>query len=1583
MINRPDHAKWINGLPRHDPSMSRERSVKDRERQKQLAREMRESQAASAVPIQDRETQPVVFDVVRRSPNTKVINNDVERVLGKYDTFTKVGGNRMNMVGVDQQPPTPAPARQPIHDPDNYPSPPPQPSGPGPGSTSGSSKSQRSLPPPPPQSAHNGTTRPPKSLPSTIKPPHPPSHHAHPKNGEVKGNLKSGPGPGPGEGGGRGTSGSAIHKPSLPHLKVGGLDGMPVDTAIQQIMSEMSIKKPVSAIIKTPHHDSNFQFPITPIKDPMPAKESSNLSRSRRDPVELPHKMGNTVELSRQRQAKQPDGSNIDDDLGLSEDSEEDEERDRPVTDVRLSAVTHGGIHAGQVQSAVILSSNAKPPLSPISPKTSEESSTSDESSDDSDVSSNNTSDEEHPDSPSASPKPQEDKSPNTWKLRNFIPQRKPSSPISHGTAAPGPISGQQPEDVRSMPVPLTALPTKGKQRYTNKAAAPSSSSHRESRSATELRVQSKPENNGHYSDSSGEGESHHRPTPRATALSQISKSKAGLSRMRVSNGPQLSSDSEDEPESFSSWKVGSTQSLNGSNISGKGVSKIPEKPAKSIVPPISCETGRRNSKKNPDLKKDNQVGAKSESVKSKRTSKSQIQTDSDDSIIDVVTTTPEKVQSRGTPTSQRTPSRTPKDFPKVIPSPVKSVQASPHASPRTSVCVSSKNSAKRSSSARLSESQSSESLVSKSDDEIQPHTGHSQSSSQKLDQARDKGGKVNRTFNTLSKKDKMGRDKDPSDSRKTKNCDTRKGSGGNKDSIERSKTDRSRTVSEPSPADSRNEGRPGASPIVSNKLCESPIVSAEPKVPIPQIQYENGVARLTCTIPLSFIDKVPKHSENSASSISKTDIKQEVDTKDILDNRTREGKGKRKTCDPNTKASCNEDKSKSIILTSIFKYKTEQEKVKKETKTEPVNSDEEDSEKVDIKLSHKIKEEPDDTPLVRPGSVRQRNVSASPMSSIASDSSTSRQHQKKKKKDKQPEKSPPSRDRKRAHSNSERIPSEHGSVPPTDNSSSDARRSRRDTSVESERSTITRKREHERDSSLESTKSSSRSTSESTEKRSKKARLSKGTNDAADVPMNSPDVRSANQQMVDNSQNVWPQEEDIQQSKYTQRSKHSQHSSQDYKSLPEDSGRNQATEFGEEEESVTNASQANQLAFSGKEKGEANGATASTESGYQPRPTSEHESNVNSALYRSANDQTGTTQAGAMDSSTSVAHLESSASMVPPVTHRLSGATTVVGSGAVHPSLATGRPAVDQHGNYANPHERHYGSYPERFPEVNRDYTCYLNKAKELKHIADGEADRSMQAMKYLEAALYFILSGRAMENDHDTSAPLTMYKDTLHFIKWVSSVFRRENQEGTINLKLAVISLRCQSLLSLKIYKMRRNEHKENQRQLNRYFQTAARAGGVDGHGNNGNGNGTNWGGQRATGSPSHLSQTPSPAGSVGSEGSQSSGYTTSTEGTRQRSGSAPVGHTPPHPQPPHGPIQTVPVPVSIHALIIKQNQLSGHLASAHDMWIEADHYVYMHNMEDFFSDLDRQAGQLTLHSSLYELVCYVMFGLDRLRG
>lgn len=152
----------------------------------------------------------------------------------------------------------------------------------------------------------------------------------------------------------------------------------------------------------------------------------------------------------------------------------------------------------------------------------------------------------------------------------------------------------------------------------------------------------------------------------------------------------------------------------------------------------------------------------------------------------------------------------------------------------------------------------------------------------------------------------------------------------------------------------------------------------------------------------------------------------------------------------------------------------------------------------------------------------------------------------------------------------------------------------------------------------------------------------------------------------------------------------------------------------------------------------------------------------------------------------------------------------------------------------------------------------------------------------------------------------------------------------------------------------------------------------------GNGGSGGGQQWasGSGRTTSSPSHLSQTPSPAGSVGSEGSQSSGYTTSTEGTRYRRNGIPpppVNNTPPHPQPPQGShaptVPTVPVPVSIHQLMVKQHQLSSHLASAHDMWMEADHYVRQNSMQGKNRDAIKNICIVTiqLFQSKSQVTCY----------
>lgn len=67
-----------------------------------------------------------------------------------------------------------------------------------------------------------------------------------------------------------------------------------------------------------------------------------------------------------------------------------------------------------------------------------------------------------------------------------------------------------------------------------------------------------------------------------------------------------------------------------------------------------------------------------------------------------------------------------------------------------------------------------------------------------------------------------------------------------------------------------------------------------------------------------------------------------------------------------------------------------------------------------------------------------------------------------------------------------------------------------------------------------------------------------------------------------------------------------------------------------------------------------------------------------------------------------------------------------------------------------------------------NRDHNRSLSEAKRLKHAADAETDHLAQAILYLEAAVYFLLTSVAMERDPVTEkAAFTMYKDTLSLIK------------------------------------------------------------------------------------------------------------------------------------------------------------------------------------------------------------------------
>ena len=148
----------------------------------------------------------------------------------------------------------------------------------------------------------------------------------------------------------------------------------------------------------------------------------------------------------------------------------------------------------------------------------------------------------------------------------------------------------------------------------------------------------------------------------------------------------------------------------------------------------------------------------------------------------------------------------------------------------------------------------------------------------------------------------------------------------------------------------------------------------------------------------------------------------------------------------------------------------------------------------------------------------------------------------------------------------------------------------------------------------------------------------------------------------------------------------------------------------------------------------------------------------------------------------------------------------------------------------------------------------------------------------------------------------------------------FLHRSSESAISTdnKLAILSLRCQSLLYLKLYKLRKNELRECQQKLEDLLMNASKNG-LNQTSPVGNGGG---------GSP-----TPSPAGSEGSVCSKSSGYTSSGELPMT---SKYVGVLTPPSSNPGIAGGTMSVP---HTLMQKQYNYSNYLTQCHELWEMAE--------------------------------------------
>ncbi|KFQ58641.1 AF4/FMR2 family member 4, partial [Pelecanus crispus] len=101
-----------------------------------------------------------------------------------------------------------------------------------------------------------------------------------------------------------------------------------------------------------------------------------------------------------------------------------------------------------------------------------------------------------------------------------------------------------------------------------------------------------------------------------------------------------------------------------------------------------------------------------------------------------------------------------------------------------------------------------------------------------------------------------------------------------------------------------------------------------------------------------------------------------------------------------------------------------------------------------------------------------------------------------------------------------------------------------------------------------------------------------------------------------------------------------------------------------------------------------------------------------------------------------------------------------------------------------------------------------YLQEAKKLKHNADALSDRFEKAVHYLDAVVSFIECGNALEkNAQESKSPFPMYSETVELIKYTMKLKNYLAPDATAaDKRLAVLCLRCQSLLYLRLFKLKK---------------------------------------------------------------------------------------------------------------------------------------------------------------------------------
>ncbi|XP_041444672.1 AF4/FMR2 family member 4 isoform X1 [Xenopus laevis] len=239
-----------------------------------------------------------------------------------------------------------------------------------------------------------------------------------------------------------------------------------------------------------------------------------------------------------------------------------------------------------------------------------------------------------------------------------------------------------------------------------------------------------------------------------------------------------------------------------------------------------------------------------------------------------------------------------------------------------------------------------------------------------------------------------------------------------------------------------------------------------------------------------------------------------------------------------------------------------------------------------------------------------------------------------------------------------------------------------------------------------------------------------------------------------------------------------------------------------------------------------------------------------------------------------------------------------------------------------------------------------YLQEAKKLKHNADALSDRFEKAVYYLDAVVSFIECGNALEkNVQESKSPFPMYSETVELIKYTMKLKSCAAQDATVaDKRLGVLCLRCQSLLYLRLFKLKKESALKYSKTLtehlkNSYSNSQAPSPGI---------------GSKSVSMPSPVSPKLSPG--------NSNNYSSSVSSSSSSASS-------------------VTIPQRIHQMAASYVQVTSNFLYATEIWDQAEQLCKEQN--DFFTELDKVMGPLIFNSStMTELVRYTRQGLHWLR-